>query len=545
MRTLRSAGTIRSNLTKILIGAMVPMVFLGAWQGILTYEDSRNLIAERLRANAWAIAESERDPFIIARHSLQMVTQLDAVKEIGPGCDQLMVDARDGATGILNFLRADRNGTVRCSGIPFRPGTSIGQNPWFQRARSSDGFTLGGPVVGEITKRSVVLVLLPIRTDRGRFDGTISAAISMERLATALATRQRRSGGAVLLVNRAGEVINSAGPSQFTRLPSVAAALETPQMATSTDGKEWTFVTAPMFDRDLLIAYAEPRANFANAAISRIWLILALPLLAMVLSLAGIWFATQRYLLDWFPRLRGLTQQIAEEQPVPDNGTFDAAPTEIAGIADDLHSMAGTLSLSRAALHKAIETQRALTRELNHRVRNNIQIIVSLLTMQASKAEESGVREIIDQARARVSAIGLVHRFMYDQDEGRLGEVAAARLLGELCNQIRSAGRRASELELTIDADAHCQVSFDNAVPLLLFALEAIGESTRRSNMVEVQLHSENEGCRLEVREASSGSGTPAGDCELLGALAEQMGGQFGAETTATGSTTWLAFPTR
>ena len=75
MRRLRSAGTIRSNLTKILIGAMVPMAFLGVWQGTLTYEDSRNLVAERLRANAWAIAERERDPFIIARHSLQMLAR--------------------------------------------------------------------------------------------------------------------------------------------------------------------------------------------------------------------------------------------------------------------------------------------------------------------------------------------------------------------------------------------------------------------------------------------------------------------------------------
>ena len=544
MRRLRSAGTIRSNLTKILIGAMVPMAFLGVWQGTLTYEDSRNLVAERLRANAWAIAERERDPFIIARHSLQMLAQLDAIKQGGLGCDQLLGDAREGATGIVNFLRADRTGAVRCSGLPFTAGQSIAANRWWQKAQFADSFLLGGPVIGEVSKKPVLLLYLPLKDNLGRFDGTISAGIGLERLSHVLAARQRERGGVVMLIDRAGKVLLSSGPSRFLSLRRADEALLTPQMATSADDKQWTYVAAPMFDRELLVAYAEPRASFANAALARIWLILALPLLATALSLAGVWFATQRYLLGWFPRLHGLTQRIAEEQPINDQAEFASAPAEIAGIAEHLHSMAGTLSFNRTALQTALDTQKSLTRELNHRVRNNIQIIVSLLTMQADRVPQGWMRHLFDQARARVSAIGLVHRFAYDQDNGRMGRVAVSQLLHDLCSQIRMASRNSPDLALKVDADAGCKLSFDRAVPLMVFALEAISDAADRGGRkIGVRLKSQVHGCRLEIEDDGAAPGGLSDGAELMSALAEQISGRFGFKPKTGESCTWLEFP--
>jgi len=548
VRALRSAGTIRSNLTKILGGALVPMLFFGAWQGVLSYEDSRNLVAQRLRANAWVIAESERDPFIIARHSLQMVSQIDAVRDYGQDCDQLMVDTRDGATGILNFLRADRNGAVRCSALPYQPGTSIAGNPWWKQAVAADSFLLGGPLIGEVSKRPVVLLFLPLKTSRGEFDGTISAGISLERMADALAARQREHGGEVMLVDRSGKVLLAAGPARFTRLETISEALQTPQLATATDGKEWTFVAAPMFDRDLLIAYAEPRINFANAALSRIWLILALPLLAAVLTLTGVWIGTQRYLLDWFPQLRSLTRRIADEQPVDEREAFATAPAEIAGIADDLHTMAGALAVNREALQRALAAQKTLTRELNHRVRNNIQIVVSLLTMQTERVSQGWVRDILDQARSRVSALGLIQRFLYEQDAEQIGTVAISELLADLTAQIRTSHRRGSDLGLECTADATCKISFDRAVPLMLFALEAISDAIRRAGdrgraaRIEVKLLPTGHGCLMEVLDDLPVAGEVTLDQELLAALADQIGAKFGVESVLGGNRTWLEF---
>lgn len=550
MTALRSAGTICSNLTKNLVLALLPVVAIGGWQGVLAYRDSADVVAQRLRANAWAIAESERDPFIIARHSLQMIGEMTEVRAVRNGCEQALADARSGATGVANFIRTDRDGTVRCSAIPFRPGLSLAPNPSWQEARSRRTFFLGRPAIGEVSGQPVIQLFLPLWTDSGAFDGTTSAEVSLTRISRTLAARQRQLGGAILLVDRQGRVLAGAATSHFDAIPSVSLALTAPQVLESRDGKRWTYAAAPMFERELLVVYAEPQSNLADAALSRIWLILALPILAILLTVAGVWFAVRRHLLVWFRRLQQMTRQIAEATPIGGLEGFSRAPAEFAAMAQDLHNMAGSLTAGRMALQRALDVQTDLTRELNHRVRNNIQIIVSLLTMQAEKVPEGWVRDTLDQARARVSALGLVHRFMYEQGELQVAEVPAAELLADLCAQIRKSSRSEVRLRLERDPSTNCRIALGQAVPVMLFALEAITIAAARSVLpgtvageVLVSLTSDPAGCLLVVSDEQNDACSALGDRELLEALADQAGGQCGADCQNGQHRTWLRFP--
>lgn len=533
---LYSTGTIRSNLLKIVIGALVPMLLLGAWQGLLTYRDSRGLVAERLHSNAWSVAESERDPFIIARHALRIVSQQPQVKEAGADCSAALDNLRDGATGILNFLRTDRTGAVRCSGLPVDPGVNLADRRWWQEARGTSAFVTGEPQIGEDTRRPEVIMALAVKDAAGQFDGTVSAGISLERLSASLVARQAELGGTVLLVDRTGKILLSSGAARFDRIGAADAARSEPQLARARDGRNWIYVAAPLFDRDLLVVYAEPQTSFTGAALSRIWLILALPLLAAVLSLAAVWFATQRYLLDWFPRLHRLTERIAEGHFENDRGEFEGAPSEITGMAADLHTMAAALDRNGRELHAALAAQKALTRELNHRVRNNLQIVASLLTMQAERVEQGWVRDLLEQARIRVSALGLIHRLLYEQGDERSGEITTARLFGDLAAQLRSANRRARGVSLTCEADDFA-LDFDRAVPLMLFAVEAVTNAYRHAfrpgeeGQIALRLWLEWEGAVLEVRDNGKGIPQPAPEggsgTELLTAFAGQLGGKL------------------
>ena len=204
---------------------------------------------------------------------------------------------------------------------------------------------------------------------------------------------------------------------------------------------------------------------------------------------------------------------------------------------------------ARAALTLSLDSQKALTRELNHRVRNNIQIIVSLLTMQSERISQGWVRDILDQARSRVSALGLIHRFLYEQDEERIGAISIAELLADLCAQIRTSHRRSTDLILECAAEAcGCTVSFDRAVPLMLFALEAISDAVRRAAelsqpaLIEVKLRANGHGCTMEVLDKLPAGGQPTFDGELLAALAEQIDARFAVEGSPEGTRTWLEF---
>lgn len=550
-RTL-PAGTIRSNLSKIMVGALAPMLFLGVWQGTLTYQDSRDLVAERLRASAWSIAERERDPFIIASHTLQMVSRQPSVRQIGPGCDEQMLAAGQGATGIVNFLRTDRDGFVRCSGLGFDRRQNMAARHWWQTARRTGALSFGEPQIGEVSRRPVVIMGFPVRRNDGTFDGTVSAGISLDRLQASLQQQQRALGGAVLLVDRNGKVLLTAGPEHFDQIERWEGAISTPQMATSPAGRNWIYVAAPLFGRELTVLYAEPQSNFSSAALSRIWLILALPILATVLSLAAVWFATQRFLLDWVPRLHRLTERIARGSLDNDPHEFDSAPTEIAGMGADLHVMAAAIARDGKALHEALEAQKALTRELNHRVRNNLQVIVSLLTMQAERTDNSGARTTLEQARARVSALGLIHRLIYEEPEGELGKVPVSRLLGELCGQLRSANRRSTGITLNCEI-ADCTLDFDRAVAVLLFVVEAITNAYRHAfgeqaeGRIDLRLTVSSGRVLLEIVDSGSGFGDRELDngtgLELLHAFAEQLNGKLELDSSPQGLRAGLAFP--
>ena len=88
---------------------------------------------------------------------------------------------------------------------------------------------------------------------------------------------------------------------------------------------------------------------------------------------------------------------------------------------------------------------------------------------------------MLAQTRARISALALIHRLLYEQDNGYdRGEVAVNNLMAELCAQLRGASRNAPKVEL------HCQASefpvpVDYAVPLTLFVVEAVTNAFRHA----------------------------------------------------------------
>ncbi len=58
-----------------------------------------------------------------------------------------------------------------------------------------------------------------------------------------------------------------------------------------------------------------------------------------------------------------------------------------------------------------------LIRETHHRVKNNLQIVMSLLSLQANQQTDDAVREALGQAQARIDALALVHRLLHEVED--------------------------------------------------------------------------------------------------------------------------------
>jgi len=183
---------------------------------------------------------------------------------------------------------------------------------------------------------------------------------------------------------------------------------------------------------------------------------------------------------------------------------------------------------------KQAETQqRILLDELNHRVKNNMMMLKSLLSVAARTSKSSEARTVLDEASKRVAAMAAAQRVLYDTPDAV--NFGAQPFLGAVCEtakQMFPAGVR-----LICDADS-IQLPNDIAMPLALiinellinavkYGLAGDGQGTIRVSIgrsgEDISLMVEDEGPGFElssVRSSSSG-------LRLVEGLVRQIGGTF------------------
>jgi len=183
---------------------------------------------------------------------------------------------------------------------------------------------------------------------------------------------------------------------------------------------------------------------------------------------------------------------------------------------------------------KQAETQqRILLDELNHRVKNNMMMLKSLLSVAARTSKSSEARAVLDEASKRVAAMAAAHRVLYDTPDAV--NFGAEPFLGAVCETAKQ--MFPSGVHLDCEADP-IQLPNDIAMPLALiinellinavkYGLAGNGQGTIRASIKRggggISLVVEDEGPGFElcsVRSSSSG-------LRLVEGLVRQIGGTF------------------
>lgn len=169
----------------------------------------------------------------------------------------------------------------------------------------------------------------------------------------------------------------------------------------------------------------------------------------------------------WALKLRDQVAGIAAGNYMSAGFAFTDAPPGVAGLSRDLDDLALAIA-EREAVRKA------LALEVHHRVKNNLQIVTSLLNMQANRIENPAAREALGQTRARIGGLALIHRILYEQtDDGNQATLDIGLLIPELCAQFRFGNRERPEIAFSCQSSSFA-VPLDSALPLVLFAVEAV-----------------------------------------------------------------------
>ncbi|MES2532943.1 MAG: AAA family ATPase [Pseudomonadota bacterium] len=186
-----------------------------------------------------------------------------------------------------------------------------------------------------------------------------------------------------------------------------------------------------------------------------------------------------------------------------------------------------TLLASTAAMsmeNAALEEKESLLQEVHHRVKNNLQLISSLLNLQASRIADPAVAELFADSRNRVRSMALVHENLYRA--GNFARVPMAAHIGNLCAQlVRAYGTDERQVALTSRID-DIQLGLNRAVSCGLIVNELVSNALKhafpgeRCGNIRVCLRTTPEG-RYALSVADDGIGlrsdVDVGSAESLG----------------------------
>ena len=200
------------------------------------------------------------------------------------------------------------------------------------------------------------------------------------------------------------------------------------------------------------------------------------------------------------------------------------------------------LLASQAAIsleNATLEAKEALLKEVHHRVKNNLQLISSLLSLQASRIKDPAVAELFADSRNRVRSMALVHENLYRA--GNFSKIPMHSHIDMLCAQLmRAYGSPDKSVELVVDVgDLHLEMN--RAVSCGLIVNELVSNalkhafSGRTRGRIQIALESTDAG-RYALRVADDGIGLPEGldfgradslGLQLVHDLTQQLEGQI------------------
>jgi two-component sensor histidine kinase len=193
------------------------------------------------------------------------------------------------------------------------------------------------------------------------------------------------------------------------------------------------------------------------------------------------------------------------------------------------------LRTKQVALAQSLKEREVLLQEVHHRVKNNLQVISSLINMQVRKLDPGRTREALEECKTRVLAIALIHEKLYQsKDYSQVRFAEYARSLAANVFHATGISQREVALELAI---GEIPLGVDRAIPCGLVINELITNALKhgfpdaRPGRIRVELI-ELEGDLLRLTVQDSGVGLPVGfdiqkaesmGLQLVTTLAEQL----------------------
>ena len=193
-----------------------------------------------------------------------------------------------------------------------------------------------------------------------------------------------------------------------------------------------------------------------------------------------------------------------------------------------------------------------LLREIHHRVKNNLQILTSLMNLQASVSNDDAVKGVFRECQRRILSMAAIHEQLYMS--GNMAEIKVRPYMEEITDSLLHSFGASGRVNLTFEIEDR---SFDIAtsIPLGLILNELVVNALKHgledvAGELKISMNCEDESVVLVVRDNGSGfdttdkkSGTLG--MELIKTLTEQLDGEITFDSGKSGTTCRLVFPAK
>jgi len=306
-----------------------------------------------------------------------------------------------------------------------------------------------------------------------------------------------------------------------------------------TSGTERSFAVMKFADAGLFALGSWPTTP-TTVSIFRNLPAVVFPLLMWAACLIAAWLAAENLVTTHIRRLRRAIMGFSDGRRRVEKLDMRHAPREIREVAEAFEQMTDTILHDEAELEDSLHQKEVLLREVHHRVKNNLQLIASIMSMQMRKTQSSEAKSLMRGLQERVISLATIHKGLY-QTTGE-ADIRANELFPEIVRQVvkLAAGpERRFDVKETFD-EVH--LTPDQAVPLALLMTEAItnalkygqpGAERARSDLSISLRHAEPGFVELGVGNSSAGPEDGAADgaegtglgTQLIDAFVRQLNG--------------------
>jgi PAS domain S-box-containing protein len=260
-------------------------------------------------------------------------------------------------------------------------------------------------------------------------------------------------------------------------------------------------------------------------------------------------FKDPRVAKELFENIRSGKSWAGELELVTKTGRVFPAHTRADAIIDGEGKIIGLIAVivdiserkrAEEAVQSSLHEKESLLKEIHHRVKNNLQVISSLLRLQAGQIDNPIAKAALRDMQSRVRSMALIHEYLYRSEN--LAQVDMAGYLKQLCTQLcRALVAQPNTVRLHLDL-APVRLEIDQAVPCGLLVNELFGNALKhgfpegRTGEVRVDFQPVADGPGLRLRVADTGVGLPADfdlntmtslGLKLVRELTSQLGGQL------------------